>query len=320
MLLLTDLDRLEVGELYPGQSRVNTAAMRCATNVSIVPTFFVAVAILATFSDAARLPIHDGAISGRDGVIDVDAATVVPTEESKEYETTNIQGVGHSRTDTVSIGEVPSQDCSLAPPILEADMQESSKWYLAAVRSNDSTILDRMLGLCRGHEEKYAEQLNGVLKAVCYAQKWSNLAKIIKAMCMDLDRFKWTLFYMLERDIMRDEYAPSLVPILEAIAGKMDQMPEIIGTLLVTLAVTEPKYYREIAEQISLSVTDIELRELSAIAMIEEQEQRLTAFDYVHQSHAQKRVDVKCNHKGNPDRCWQDKLSHHGATLECGAE
>ncbi len=226
--------------------------MKCAGSVSVVLVLFAATNLLVTSSDAARPSRNGEAASTLHRIADV-AAVVL------------------SRLGcTVSRTKVPQL-------ILEADMNNYGKWH-AAVLSQDSSTLEGMLRLCKNREEKYVCQMYEALTTACSEKRCNNVTKIIKAMCMDLDRFKHDISYYIN-EALRGKDGPCLVATLDGITEKMDQMPETIGRVLATILIFESSTYPGSAEKIHTHVTHAGVKELSLIARIESQEGRLAALD-----------------------------------------
>ncbi len=167
-------------------------------------------------------------------------------------------------------------DPSEYPLITEADMQSGRKWR-AAILSTDPTTLDHMLELCKGHEERYAREMCNYAWEAQLEEQWESFSKIIKAMCMDPDRFKGEIVYNV-RNAMIFRHDAYLAAIVDGITEKMDQIPDITYRVLAELIVVGQKHYPESAKRIHENVTHAGLKEFSEIAMTESKDERLDAL------------------------------------------
>ncbi len=226
-----------------------------------------------TFSDAARLPIHGGAASTLDAMSNKAARLL----ERLRRAVSDMHSVGTA--DPTAAAEPIDAKVPLYPlawPLIsEADLNDTRKWN-AALCSKDSTMLDRMLELCKGQEEKYAYLMFLACITARINQEFKNLTKIIAAMCMDLDRFQLYISHMVDLAMEHGD-AQGLAAILEGIAGRMDQMPKDISKVLAKTVIIGSEDYRESAKKIHEHVTHIGLKELSVIAMITKKGERLAA-------------------------------------------
>ncbi len=162
------------------------------------------------------------------------------------------------------------------PPISKAYMENGAKWR-AAARSKDHTRLNRMLEHCKGHGKKYTDQMYTASVAAHQEKPWKNLTNnIIRAQCMDFDRFEREIFELIKLGPL---YPPFLADVLDGIAGKMDRMPITLGIIILDIGMMHgPKTYPGCAGKIHEHVTHAALKELGAIAMIKNKEERRAAF------------------------------------------
>ncbi len=232
--------------------------MRGATNLSIVLTFFVATSLFVTSHYAARLYTNG------------------PTT-SALHEMARVTTRGLSRLGCIRSCIKVSLDPSECPPITEAEMNSCDQWY-AAVCSKDPMTLQKMLKLCKYHEERYASQMRLACGTALFNQQWKNLTKIIEAMCMDLDQFEWYISDWISR-ATRWTNVPYIAAILDGIAGEMGQMLKAVGNVLAIIAVIGPKDYPEIVEKICKHVADARLKEIGVVARITGKEERLDALE-----------------------------------------
>ncbi len=231
--------------------------MKCATNAFAVLAFFAAITLLVTSSDAGCISTNGRVTSTLHGMTNAAAGML------------NRLGGGYLAP-YIKVVSDPSE----RPWITEANMKNWCKWK-AAVYSEDPTMLNRMLKLCRGCEAQYADRMHGACLMASRGKRWDSYTKIIEAMCMDLDRFRQDIFDQIARAI-HPLNAPYLAAVLDGIAGRMDQvLPDII-TVLAKIVVFGPKASPRSAEKICEYITHAGLKELSTVAMIENKHERLT--------------------------------------------
>ncbi len=261
--------------------------MKCATNISISLAFFTVTALLIASSHAGRLSIHSVATATSDGMNSTATSATESNSEGEQEEMFPnkprpellcIDGVGATdlTTATGPIGAEMALHSLEWVPGLKANVKDPYKWDDATC-SKDPTMLENMLGFCRGRERKYALQIRQASRAAWRAKEWGNLTKIIEAMCMNLGKFESNISRRI-RTALNHTNAPYLAAILEGMAGKMDEMPKGVGMALANTVILGPEDYPGCAEKIHKHITHAGLKELSLIAMKENREERLAAL------------------------------------------
>ncbi len=231
--------------------------MKCATNAFVVLASFAVTTLPVTSSDAGRISTNGQATSTLHGMVNAAAGML-----------TRFGGLC-----AASCIKVPS-DFSEWPPITKGDMKSETKWF-QAMCSEDSTMLNRMLKLCKGRGEPYTSLMHTACWSARTGRHWDKYTKIIEAMCMDLDSPESPVHVHIN-DALGEKDASLLVATLRGVAGN-DQMTEDIGKILAVLVMMGLGDHPGNIEEICESVTHTGLRELSAVAMIENRHERLVA-------------------------------------------